>query len=413
MKYLFSFALMTAFVPTIASAGTLPRWIMLTMGLVGLLSMRPVRITWAHIAGALFVAWAVTSLAWSGAWFDSIDAVLKLLIVAGIFALGSTMWDMRPIYLGAAAGIGVSSLLVLTDLVGFRLVPGQWGGGLFVNPLFLAEAAALVAAGCLGRAVMAGGPVWPLVALLPAIVVPLMVTARSPVLALAIVGWLLFRARWPKVAFMMAVIGAAAIAFAIGARPMSVAERVWIWWDTIGGMTWLGHGYGSFFGVFPEYARNLTLERYDHAHSALIEIAFEFGPIGVVLIGWLFWLLLRVPLTPERLVLVAFIAEGFFAFPDRLPATAGFAAFVAGYVAGGLPCWRDALGAWRVRLCARDGGAVDRDIAGCADGSGGMVAIQLSAADGLGAPIVRLKWSSTRIERLCYRGDARRFDGRS
>ena len=410
MKALFGFALMTAFLPNITSAGTLPRWAVLAVALVGLLFCRSLRITWAHIAGALFVGWAMTSLAWSPAWYDGIGALLPLLILAGIFALGSTLQDMRPFYLGAAAGIGVSSALVLADLAGFHPIPGQWGGGLFVNPLFMAEAAALVGVAIAGDAILRRGPIWPLLALLPAIGVPLMSTARGPALAIGAAGMVLIWRRWPRLWPILVVLMLDAAVLAILARPSSVTERFDLWSDTISGLTWLGHSYGSFFGVFPEYAAHYTPVRFNHAHSLLLETAFELGPIGLVLLGWLVWLL-RGPINTERLVMVAFLVESLFAFPDRLPATAGFIAFVAGRIARGLPYWRDALDPWRIGVCPRDGYYLSPGFDGCADYGGRVVAIRLQDEDSIGPSTGRAEWPCSEFERIFYRGPERRSDG--
>src|SRR5690242_9744555 len=99
----------------------------------------------AHITGALFVAWAALSLLWTQAWYDSIGALLELAILSGTFVLGSRLSDLRWIYLGAAFGIGISSLLVLMQFAGIGIgvavgtqLPGNGEyPGLFVNPLLL------------------------------------------------------------------------------------------------------------------------------------------------------------------------------------------------------------------------------------------------------------------------------------
>ena len=171
---------MTAFVPGIMGAGTLPRWALLTLALVPIVWAWPILVTLAHIVGGAFVLLAAASLAWSVQWHDTIGGLLVLMILAGTFMAGSLNHGLTTFYAGAAIGIGVSSLIVVIEAAGWKMVPGLPSGGLFVNPLFLAEAAVLVTV-----AGVASGQLWVAWLTGPAIIMPLLAqTGRGAFVAL-------------------------------------------------------------------------------------------------------------------------------------------------------------------------------------------------------------------------------------
>jgi hypothetical protein len=370
MLGLFGFALTAAYFPSwiggeIAGAAQVGRWTVLALALGSLFFLGPIRVTFAHIVGWLFVVYAAVSLAWSPTWYDSVGSLLPLAITAGIFMVGGQIKDLRLFYIGAALGLIPSSIICIYDINASIATGGiwdinligsdaqhrfsqQWGGGLFVNPLFLAEPAVLCALPTILALVRKPAQPWTwalLVWISPCIVVPAIVSARGPVLALAVCTLICL---WPahrRLTLWCGAVGIGLLAVAIYARPGTVDDRIWLWIDTARAVTWLGHGYGSFFGLFPEYAHHLSglLTRHDDPHNLILKTAFELGPIGVILLGAFFWILLYGPLTVERLVLTGFLIESLFAFPEHLPATAGMAALVAGRIARSLPDWRDAM----------------------------------------------------------------------
>jgi O-antigen ligase len=68
----------------------------------------------------------------------------------------------------------------------------------------------------------------------------------------------------------------------------------------------LGFGAGSFYSVFPAYAEAAHTGFYDHAHNDYIQILFETGVLGFLLLGALVmvscWRAVRVAFRPRRSV---------------------------------------------------------------------------------------------------------------
>lgn len=336
-----------AYWPYINGAATAPRWMVIAACVPLLLFLVPrVEITRAHVVGFLFVAWSLLTLTWTATWYDSVDAAWKLVLLVGCFALGSALSDLRPLYRGMAIGIGISSILVLTDALGLFSVPKHHGlAGLFVNSLFLAEIAALVLVGAFANFLP-----WPyLVAVAPSV---FLTGGRAPLLAIGVVFVArLWRTSRDAALATIAVLCIGAM-IAIVLRPDSVFERLDIWSDTLRGLSAFGHGLGSFAGLFPQYARlvDASANRFENPHNEFLQIAFETGIPGLVLALAFCWLILKTE-SPERYVFIAFVVEACFAFPNHLPCTAFLAALVAGHAARALPV---------VRLGAAERGIAER-----------------------------------------------------
>ncbi|MFA6267662.1 MAG: hypothetical protein WC670_18340 [Pseudolabrys sp.] len=340
---LFGFALMAAYWPSINGAATSPRWAVLALGLVGLLFSLDVKVTLGHIAGALFLGWCTASYLWTATPLDSVDALLKLWIMAGLFVLGSSIADLRPFYLGAAAGLAVSSalvVLVVSGLVSYAQTSPP--AGLFLNYLYLAEAAALVAVAC-----GANGLWWAVGAVAPSL--GLYHLARGPLVAVGAVSGLLGWRYSRRVGLLLAVGGALVVLGAVWLRPATVVDRFALWEDAWSGLTFFGRGFGSYFGAVPFFSTHIDMAaiRHFHPNNWPLELLFEVGVPGTILAMALCAILLDRRLGAERLVLIAFLVEGLVGFPFSLPATAGFVALVAGRAARDLPHWRDATAARR------------------------------------------------------------------
>ncbi len=108
----------------------------------------------------------------------------------------------------------------------------------------------------------------------------------------------------------------------------SIQERLAIWEDTAEGLTIPGRGAGSFFMLYPEFARRTDTmhTRPEDPHNEFLNLAFEYGVGALPLLT-----LLALSFTAagaERYVVVAFLAIAFFSFPSRIP-TEGFVGMVA------------------------------------------------------------------------------------
>ena len=363
----FSFFLGIAFIPGIADAAGAPRWALLSLFVpLMLAAIGRTRVTLGHLILAFYVLWAAITLAWSPGLYDGLDALWKLLLIAGLFAIGAELPTLRPIALGLGLAIALNSAFVLAQAAGFDPVPHMpgptgMGAGLFMNRNSLAEAAALVLILVLAHRL------WWLVP----VIVPSLIwfepgmrqgahvwypTAQGALTALGVAGtaWLWTKSRLAALLLIMAV--AIGVAFAVYTRVnASVPERLAIWTVTARGLTPQGNGLGSFYLRFPAHVAETDplVTRPINAHNDLLQIAYETGLPGAVLVlafGAL--LLFTRGAVGERLVLLAFFVEGCFANPLGLPVSAFVAALCAGRVCRARPRLRDDLAHWRVSLRA-------------------------------------------------------------
>jgi O-antigen ligase len=373
LRFLSAFAVVAAYWPGISGAGTSPRWGLLAFVAAPALFVGPrLRVTALHLIGAAFVTWALLTLTWSTAILDGIDAALKLAILACVFCLGGECDDLRPLYRGAALGMGVSSCLAVLQVfahVQFADLPPDFAVGLFVNRLILAEAAALIAVALLASRLW----LWlPLV--LPALILPL---ERGPVLAFSVAGAVSLWCSSRLAAAVLVMAGTVFVgAVSLGVAPTQTAgqgvdratsamQRPAMWQSTAGAIDLKGHGLGSFRAAAPQPLDGLRL---DHAHNEVLEAAFETGIVGAMLFA-VFWAsaLWAAPRSAEAAVLIALLLEACLAFPLHEPVTGALGLLCAGRCARDLPRAVDAFAACGIflrrwlascgRLLARDGRA--------------------------------------------------------
>ncbi len=349
---------MVTFVPGLAAPATTPRWALLAAVVPAVAIFTPCRrFTVAHGLGALLLGWAALSLFWTPNGWDGLRIIAELAIFAALFHIGAALPSLRPVYIGAALGLSVSSLLAVMQVLGLELVdriPGPTGqaAGLFMNRNYLAEPAALVLIGLIGHRLW-----WALPLVLPS-VLPVAVMmpwnygesvrdllalpmSRGAVLGLLAAGmlWLWPRSRAAVVSLCIAA--SAALFLLMGP---STSSRFVIWASTLDGMTWLGNGIGSFYTLFPSHAPAwdfLGTTRPVHAHNDWLEFAYELGPLaGICLLGTLIMLAAMRGPEPERFILIALITEAAFGFPWHFAATVFLGGLVAGQlcVAGSALC---------------------------------------------------------------------------
>lgn len=385
----FGFALAVAYVPWITGAAATPRWCVLVALAAWALVFLP-RTRWQTapvVLGCAFMGWAMASIIFSPA-LEARDQAWKLALYAALFLAGGQMSSLRPFYMGAAVGLAVNGAVVIADLA--HLIEYQQVGrpsGLFVNGIYLAEFAALIMAGLIGS----GLHRWA-AACVPCLF--FVALARGAILALLVAGaahsWRPWMFRYWPVAFgagMVAIVGLAVL------RPSTVMVRLDLWWAVLQHLNWQGHGLGAFFGDGPlmsVYDDLIRSDRPPHANNDLIEIAYDLGPVGVILAMGFLVSLLRGPMSAERLVILVFIIEGCFGFPFYLPWSAGVFCLAAGHIAGG----------GRVRVRAPDGsgmalrewhgGAVHPGIARSPDGLGGNVPLGVYVPVGAVDPVTSI-----------------------
>jgi O-antigen ligase len=351
------FLLTALYWPGLAGAATIPKWGLLAVALpLVILKSRNEynRFTLVHLFGALFILWSAISLIWTPNRLDGLGELIKLVILAQAFVYGSRLDSLRPILIGMACGLILSSAMVLIQLVYPDVVlHSTIHSGLFINSGALGEIAALVFIGVaygIGN-IRDGLRKWNcilLVCLAPSILLP---QSRGSWLALiaAFTFWL-----WSKSKISALVLVAlTAISFTyslhIGFHVASVEQRLGLYQDAIHGLTWLGHGIGSFWTDYAPLSNtvDIFLERPEHLHNDWLEVIFEQGAIGALAIGLLWaWrgiACYRGRPTVGDYICLGFVSEAIVGFPLHNPCTAFLAALCLGHLARDGASIRDLL----------------------------------------------------------------------
>lgn len=338
-----SFLAAAVYWPGVAGAATSSRWALLALIIPWLL--REQRVTVAHACGAAFLLWAAVTLLWASNRYDGINALLILLVLAAIFCLGNQLRELRWVWIGAGVGLGVSAAIINVDWAGLlSFMPGPSLGGLFVNRNFFAEAAALILIAAVAERIW-----WLIPLLLPAM---LMTESRGAVLALAVALAVHFRRWW----WVSAIVGAVAIALFSLKVDNSASERLVIWQSTLHGLTFWGHGIGSFWTAYPQFdLRTVVNDTPEQAHNELLTIAFELGFVGALLAS-AFVVSLAGPINTARLVLIGIAVESITQFPLHLPTTAFLGMVAAGHAVRDAPLLRSVVDRCRVSYWPRGQG---------------------------------------------------------
>jgi O-antigen ligase len=333
---LFGFVLTALFVPDWSGAATTPRWTLAAVVLPLLLRDR-IKFTAAHMFGLLFIAYAASSVLWSPQKWEAIDALLKLIVLAEAFVLGSQMDDIRPIVAGAALGLGVSSAIILLGIP----VPqtSDYPAGLFVNSNALGEIAALVLVGAMVHRIW-----WAVPLIAPALIIS---HCRGAFLALAGATIIWVWARSKPVAVALVIIGVASAAW-MGSSE-SAQQRLDMWAAIVPQLTAMGKGIGSFYTLYPLYSPfDTLLQRPEHLHNDWLEFAFELGVVGAVLCSAFLW-------SARSVVLAVLAIEAVFGFPLHLAATAVLGGILSGHAVRDRRSLRDSLAQWRGAVFPRGG----------------------------------------------------------
>lgn len=332
-----AFLIAVAYVPMISGAGVSPRWALISAVIPCMMFASPNRLCLiinppilapGVIAGGIFLIYATISMIWATVFWDALDQTWKFLLLGIVFYLGSQVQNMRGVYLGFGLGIAVNSVVMLVQRLGFDPLGGS---GLFWNPNFAGEAAALAIAALFSERQ------WTVFILAwPSLVLS---GARGAILgtACAFVAWVWSKSRYGALGICALALAGIAITLPMGKGSASILQRLDLWSDVVQGLTLFGHGVGSFAAAFPKAANHIdTLAlKFDHAHNDVLEIAFELGFPGLLLFMVLILVALIAAKRTEFMVLAAFLVAGSVGFPLFEPATAFLAALCAGYACGG------------------------------------------------------------------------------
>jgi len=124
---------------------------------------------------------------------------------------------------------------------------------------------------------------------------------------------------------------------ALNPKVYDLADRYFVWYDLWHGQTLFGRGLGAFISDFPAlqvHGRGTLQLRYENAHNDFVQVIYELGIGGAVLIALLLVRMYRVPRTPAWYALVVFLLEAQIGFPLYQPVTGALAALCAGSLFG-------------------------------------------------------------------------------
>lgn len=377
------FLLAAIYLPGISGAAVASKWAVLAVGLPLLIKL-PTRFTVAHAFGLAFLGWLALSLLWTPNRYDGVSELIRFVILAQAFLLGEQA-DIGRIFRGMAYGLCVSSAVLLLQLFWPDIVQHQTThAGLYINSGTLAEISSAILVGVIvsgmrggveghaGQSLFKldaprhsmrgiGSPriagvessprIWFLMAgLLPCVVLP---QSRGAWLGLvaAVMLWLWSKSRVSALVLVALTVICITYSFSIGFHISSVEQRLGMWGDTVRGLTWLGHGVGSYWTdyAYLNTTMDTFIERPEHAHNDWLEIVFELGAVGVVWIAAVGWLLIRSN-SPARFVLACLAAESLVGFPLYNPATGFVAALCLGHLVRNSADLRDVFASCRVLL---------------------------------------------------------------
>ena len=141
-------ALPLVYIPGWTGYMILSGWVLLSVVLPFLLLQR-IELGWAHWLGSAFLAYATASLAWTPIQVQGIWILWLLWMLAFSFCVGA-IYNLAPLYRGAAYGMGINLILAIAQWLGWHpllQVNPDAPSGLLVNPNVLGETAALVSIG--------------------------------------------------------------------------------------------------------------------------------------------------------------------------------------------------------------------------------------------------------------------------
>lgn len=362
------FVLMVACMPNLPEGATVPRWAFLSI--VSAILFFRVRFGWTTIliGSYLGIMAAVAPIGYDAAF---ILWHFLLYIVLFLYAQ-QRLPDLRQVAIGGALGLTVNSAVVLGQWYwGWTFIPQiEPMSGLFYNFNFATEPAAMV------MALVVGHRLWWLI---PGLLPTLLTGSRAPILALGLAAMLALWRRgnkWddPLNGRFVAILAMLAAALFILARGKTgiyisedLAQRFAVWRDTVPHVNFFGHGIGSFIADFPTYQTHINALslRFEHAHNDYLQVAYELGIGGLILLVVLAarmyvkgfsgrkWERVGESRNPEWYAMIVFLGIAVFDFPLYEPCTGTLAALCAGRLFAGCPGLRDLLASWRFRLWDR------------------------------------------------------------
>jgi hypothetical protein len=355
----FFFVLTILCLPGLPDGAETPRWCYLSLFLPLMVIGRSVTLNWT---AWMLIAYLSVMAGLGPLWTEALYLYWHLLLAIVAFFLFRD--NVREMVIGVSGGLAVNSAVVIAQTYGWQGIPQLANySGLFYNRNLAGEAAGMM------LVMLIGYRLWWMI---PGILPTFALGNRSPWLAVGVCGvaYLWTRSRILGALTLLAL----PAALYIGSMPIwvhahildSVWERWGTWSDTIEGFTFFGRGLGSFIATFPlfQHHTQALFLRFEEAHNDPLQIIYEFGIGGVILIGLVIWQMEKsfsANRIPAWYGLLAFCIEGLFGFPLIKPVTSIVAAACAGAVFGRRDFVRDlflfvrlelrpGLAYWRIKL---------------------------------------------------------------
>ena len=315
---LLAFAVTVACISPFPDGAMAPRWAILSLSPLIALRMGDTLAPVSIIA----ILYLALTLLWSPDRFMGAYLLWHFIVLAVIVSRETR--DLESVFWAIGLGLAINTVFVIMQIDGLNPVngtPGLASPGLFFNRNQQNCFVALAIVGLLSirdwrafcLAIFVSLPLW---------TSPIQ---RAPLIGLAAAGAFLFIRRWPLMlpACVILIVGMVFNLVSEPARFTGVLMRVETWARMSEGLTFFGHGIGSFYWASPFM---------EYAHNDLLQIAYEFGVPGfLAALAFLCYCLVSGPIVP-RLILVVFAVEGLFDFPLYQPASAFLAAMAAGHI---------------------------------------------------------------------------------
>ena len=320
------FFILTALaVPLMPAGATVPRWAFLSVVCATLLFKIEIPL------GAWLLMGYVGLMAWvAPVGYEAAFLYWHFLLYAVLFLYAWKLNGLRSVAIGVGLAMAANSALVLYETFFHHVMPSTIpdAGGLFYNHNLASETAAMAAALAIGYRLW-----W----LLPGLVPTLALGSRAPVLALGVAGCVALWRRDRFWALMTFLSGALAMAVLWSYRTNglgTLGDRIGVWQDMLPHLSLFGHGLGSFIVEFPLWQHHSPPldTRYENPHSDPLQIAYELGLPGLLLMGGLLWRMAWVKRGPEWYCLLVFLVEGCVGFSLYEPVTGALAALCAGCI---------------------------------------------------------------------------------
>lgn len=326
------FVAVVACVPFFPDGAHGVRWAWLSVALPAVfLWTRQLQCTWGHLLSIAFTLWCALTGLWAPSTYQFLFVYWHIVLFCLAFLIAAENdFDMEVVFKAAGFALIINTLVVISQMAGYNFVPSATPpAGIFFNKGSSSAITALVVVGLLGyRQFLLAALIAP-----PLFVAPL---SRAPLVALFAAGvvWLWGRHRLAAGLAAGLFVGVVAWLAADTARMASGEYRLALWGVVFKQLSWFGVGVGGFSWADPFS---------EYAHNDMLQVLYESGAPGLLLLGGAFLFCLWGRITPERLVLITFLVEGCLDFPFYLPATSFLAALVAGALCRGRPLVRELL----------------------------------------------------------------------